>query len=116
MFTYDMPEGFTFDDVLLVPGASNFLPRDAEEQAIVGQIVAWGRDAETSAQPGDLIFFTGRGGKISHVGISLGDGEVIHSAGGKGVNLATLSGSNEDDDSSNTLLDRTVFARRMQSQ
>jgi len=30
MFTYDMPEGFTFDDVLLVPGASNFLPRDAD--------------------------------------------------------------------------------------
>ncbi|MGE3499651.1 MAG: IMP dehydrogenase, partial [Candidatus Binatia bacterium] len=30
MFTYDMPEGFTFDDVLLVPGASSFLPRDAE--------------------------------------------------------------------------------------
>ncbi len=30
MFTYDMPEGFTFDDVLLLPGASNFLPRDAD--------------------------------------------------------------------------------------
>ena len=30
MFSYDMPEGFTFDDVLLVPGASNFLPRDAD--------------------------------------------------------------------------------------
>ena len=30
MFTYDMPEGFTFDDVLLVPGVSNFLPRDAD--------------------------------------------------------------------------------------
>jgi IMP dehydrogenase len=30
MFSYDMPEGFTFDDVLLVPGASNFLPRDTD--------------------------------------------------------------------------------------
>ena len=30
MFSYDMPEGFTFDDVLLVPGSSNFLPRDAD--------------------------------------------------------------------------------------
>jgi len=30
MFTYDMPEGFTFDDVLLVPGSSSFLPRDAD--------------------------------------------------------------------------------------
>ncbi|MEO8601454.1 MAG: IMP dehydrogenase [bacterium] len=30
MFTYDMPEGFTFDDVLLVPGASTFLPHEAD--------------------------------------------------------------------------------------
>jgi IMP dehydrogenase len=30
MFTYDMPEGFTFDDVLLVPGQSSFMPRDAD--------------------------------------------------------------------------------------
>ncbi len=30
MFTYDIPEGYTFDDVLLVPDASDFLPRDAE--------------------------------------------------------------------------------------
>ena len=30
MFTYDMPDGLTFDDVLLVPAESNFLPRDAD--------------------------------------------------------------------------------------
>jgi len=30
MFTYDMPEGYTFDDVLLVPGKSDFLPGDAD--------------------------------------------------------------------------------------
>jgi len=30
MFTYDMPEGFTFDDVLLVPAEADFLPRDAD--------------------------------------------------------------------------------------
>jgi len=30
MFTFDMPEGLTFDDVLLIPGASDFLPRDAD--------------------------------------------------------------------------------------
>jgi IMP dehydrogenase len=30
MFTYDTPEGFTFDDVLLVPAESNFVPRDAD--------------------------------------------------------------------------------------
>ena len=30
MFTYDMPDGYTFDDVLLVPGESDFLPGDAD--------------------------------------------------------------------------------------
>jgi IMP dehydrogenase len=30
MFSYDMPEGLTFDDVLLVPAAADFLPRDAD--------------------------------------------------------------------------------------
>ena len=30
MFTYDMPDGLTFDDVLLLPAESDFLPRDAD--------------------------------------------------------------------------------------
>ena len=30
MFTYDMPDGYTFDDVLLLPGASSFLPGEAD--------------------------------------------------------------------------------------
>lgn len=30
MFSYDMPEGFTFDDVLLMPAESNFMPKDAD--------------------------------------------------------------------------------------
>lgn len=30
MFSYDMPEGLTFDDVLLVPGPADFMPRDAD--------------------------------------------------------------------------------------
>src|ERR1043165_891087 len=30
MFSYDMPEGLTFDDVLLLPAESDFLPKDAD--------------------------------------------------------------------------------------
>ncbi len=30
MFSYDMPEGLTFDDVLLMPAEADFLPRDAD--------------------------------------------------------------------------------------
>src|SRR5262245_9985495 len=33
MFTYDMPEGLTFDDVLLLPGKSDFLPSSAAVQS-----------------------------------------------------------------------------------
>ncbi len=33
MFSYDMPEGLTFDDVLLVPAESNFMPREASVQS-----------------------------------------------------------------------------------
>jgi murein DD-endopeptidase len=44
------------------------------------------------ARPGDLLFFdTGRGGKASHVGIYLGDGEMIHAPGrGREVTTARL--------------------------
>ncbi len=30
MFSYDLPDGFTFDDVLLLPAESNFMPKDAD--------------------------------------------------------------------------------------
>ncbi len=39
MFTYDMPEGLTFDDVLLVPGESTFLPRDADVSTLFSRHV-----------------------------------------------------------------------------
>jgi len=90
-----------------------YLPRDAEEQAVVGQIVAWGDDIETAAQPGDLIFFVGENGKISHVGISLGEGRMIHSAG-RGVHQVRLRDQKEDDNY--THLERALFARRVQGQ
>ncbi|MBI1816099.1 MAG: IMP dehydrogenase [Deltaproteobacteria bacterium] len=40
MFTYDMPEGLTFDDVLLVPGESTFLPREADVSTLFSRRVA----------------------------------------------------------------------------
>lgn len=42
-----------------------------------------------AARPGDLLFFaTGRGSKASHVGIYLGEGEMIH-APGRGRHVET---------------------------
>ncbi len=44
-------------------------------------------------RPGDLITFKPRNG-IGHVAIYLGDGQIIQSSGGKGVNIASLDWGN----------------------
>jgi cell wall-associated NlpC family hydrolase len=88
-----------------------FLPRDAEEQAIVGQIVAFGREVLTKARPGDLVFFLNDRGKVNHVAISLGGNRVIHSNGRNGVHVGTLEESEDPLDRS--LLDRVIWVRRV---
>lgn len=54
------------------------LPRDAYLQAGVGQKIEGNWE---NWQPGDLIFFSERGERITHVALSLGDGDFIHSSG-----------------------------------
>lgn len=49
------------------------LPRDAYQQATFGEATA-------DILPGDLAFFA-KDEKIDHVGICLGDGEIIHASG-----------------------------------
>jgi len=47
-----------------------------------------------NARPADLLFFTIRGNRISHVGIYLGDNEFIHSPSrGKEVQVTSLDNS-----------------------
>jgi cell wall-associated NlpC family hydrolase len=50
------------------------LPRTSREQALVGKKIE--RDI-ASLKPGDLLTF-GRGKRISHVGIYIGDGRYVH--------------------------------------
>lgn len=88
-----------------------WLPRDAEEQAIVGQIVAFDSDIEKYAQAGDLIFFVNDRGKINHVAVSLGGNKVLHSSGRPGVHEATLDASSEEN--SNSMRDRVLWVRRV---
>lgn len=60
-------------------------------QSGYGTAVAWGE-----WQPGDLIFFTGTGGGgyVSHVGIYIGDGQMIHAENpGTGVVISSLYSS-----------------------
>lgn len=53
------------------------LPRDAYQQAELGDIV----DFAAKAQEGDLAFFENNEGRITHVGIVLTEGRIIHAAG-----------------------------------
>jgi len=56
------------------------LPRTSREQATVGSKVD-----KSNLKPGDLVFFkTGRGSRISHVGIYQGNGKFTHASSGKG--------------------------------
>ena len=65
------------------------LPRTAHEIYTVATPVA-----NESLVPGNLVFFSGKGAKIDHIGIYLGDGKFINAASGgprRGVVISKLS-------------------------
>ena len=50
------------------------LPRVARDQAKVGKKVSW-----NALQPGDLVFYSGNGGKsVTHVAIYIGNNKIVH--------------------------------------
>lgn len=53
------------------------IPRDASQQALLGKPLSFVEEA----QPGDLAFFDNEEGKITHVGIVLEEGKIIHASG-----------------------------------
>jgi len=53
------------------------IPRDSWKQAEAGQTIEFLKDSK----PGDLVFFDNDLGKISHVGMILSEGLVIHASG-----------------------------------
>ena len=53
------------------------LPRDAAQQAELGHVVNFIAEAKS----GDLLFFDNAEGLITHVGIYVGNGQVIHASG-----------------------------------
>ena len=53
------------------------LPRDASQQMNCGELVYFLQET----QPGDLAFFGNEEGHITHVGIIIGDEQIIHASG-----------------------------------
>lgn len=86
------------------------LPRDAHQQATAG------REAGTAiddAEPGDLLFFSERDdGRITHVGIALGDSRMVHLGLGRG-GYAVERLDDARDEYVAGLVKRFRFVRRM---
>lgn len=59
------------------------LPRDADQQSRTGEPVDPGADFERLL-PGDLLFFAEEPGRITHVAMSTGGSQVVHSSLGNG--------------------------------
>jgi len=63
------------------------VPRDAYQQAEIGQMVNWGRH-----QRGDVAFFVNKKGKITHVGVIKDYDRIIHASGWVREDLLTKEG------------------------
>ncbi|WP_304340506.1 NlpC/P60 family protein [Metaclostridioides mangenotii] len=63
------------------------IPRTSKEQAKFGQTVS-----KSNLQPGDMVFFTTDGsGQVSHVGIYVGGGSMIHApSSGKNIKVTSI--------------------------
>ena len=63
------------------------LPRTSSSMAQVGQ-----RVPRSDLRPGDMVFFSLSGGRISHVGMYVGEGRFIHSPStGKSIQITALN-------------------------
>jgi cell wall-associated NlpC family hydrolase len=76
------------------------LPRDANQQVLVGEPVSQD-DNMAAVRAGDLLFFgsrahEGRPERVTHVAISLGGRRFIHAPGGGGVTTNSMDPADPD--------------------
>lgn len=61
------------------------LPRVSRDQSNVGRPVK-----SSEMRPGDLIFYTGSNGRVNHVAMYIGNGQIVHAASRKsGIKIST---------------------------
>ncbi|MCP4437816.1 MAG: C40 family peptidase [Aureispira sp.] len=63
------------------------LPRDAYQQAEIGQAIDFGQQ-----KLGDLAFFANEKGRITHVGMIWSDGQIIHASGKVRIDILDSKG------------------------
>lgn len=77
-----------------------FLPRDADQQKGFTQRVGNTLNELNELQPGDLVFFSGNGKYPTHVGLYIGNNQVIHSSSKgqyNGIKINSLKGGGSYD-------------------
>ena len=63
------------------------LPRTSSEMATVGRAVS-----RADLQPGDMVFFSPGGRRISHVGMYIGNGRMVHAPRtGKNIEITSIA-------------------------
>ena len=85
------------------------LPRDANQQMVVGRMAAtrWYR---AGMRPGDALFFLGPLGKVRHTGLYLGDDQFLHAV----MPVVTISSLNPEHDNYDAHRSRQfAFAKRL---
>lgn len=83
------PDGFDCSGLVQYVYAQQGLrvPRSTREQHAAGQSI----DLD-QAEPGDLLFYSFKGGGIDHVAVYLGDGQAVHApSSGKQVIVAPIA-------------------------
>jgi hypothetical protein len=89
--------------------AGVIMPRDADQQSLVGRLVGtrWSR---ATLRRGDTLYFLSRRGTISHTGIYLGDGKMIEATSP----VVTISSFNPGDEHYSERRDETFcYAKRV---
>lgn len=101
------PKGFDCSGLTSYAAAINgrTLPRNASQQAALGNPVDF-----ADLEPGDLLFFGNHDtGKVSHVGIYIGDGHMVHASQLVRINSVWERESDCYENISNFLFARRIF-------